>query len=124
MGQLDRPPIADGATCKVVRRVNAYFQYERPRAWVPVDLIPSLPDDQQRVLHCIFGVLPITNDPPNGPNHAVLDGTDDLVVNLLCVAHGAWRKVRRSPIRPGRLAIPIIVTAKSAGFVDKKTVIV
>ncbi|MEN6365632.1 MAG: hypothetical protein ABFC88_02325 [Thermoguttaceae bacterium] len=54
------------------------------------DSIPPLQYDDQSILHGVLGILRITNDAPNRPDHAVFNGTDDPVVGLLQIVHLDW----------------------------------
>ena len=63
------------------------FRRRRLRTGMASNSIPSLPQRDQRVLHGIFSVVWIPSDPPNRADHAVLEGTDDLLVGLGLIVH-------------------------------------
>jgi hypothetical protein len=87
MIRFDVSSIAGSAPGHVKRGVDADFQDERLRTGMASNSIPSLPQNDQRILHCIFGIVGIPSDPPNRADHAVLERTDDLLVGLGLIVH-------------------------------------
>jgi len=68
----------------VARAINAYPQNQSPRAWMPRDPCPALPYDRQRFLQGVFGVLGNPCDPPDRPQHLVLDRANQGVIARWC----------------------------------------
>ena len=103
----------------VARTVDAYPQHECPGAGVPQDSLSSLPNNRQRLLQRIFGVLGDPRDPPDRPQHLVLDRPDQRVVTRSATQMSP--SVRAfAAIITGRPRHSSLVTGRMAGNVYKK----
>lgn len=89
----------------VAGTVHAYSQDDRPGTWVPRDPCPASPNDAQRFLQRIFGVLGHASDPPDRPQHLIVDRPDEgIVTRRFGVQMDTSPLVGSPPLQAGRAA--------------------